>query len=197
MNRFESMADEVLLSSLAQVVGRSRDVEAEVVAHIAEVDTRRLYLGQGCSSMFGYCTEVLHLSEASAYLRIAVARAARRHEALLPMLADGRLHLSAIAALAPHLTEANRERVLGQAVHKSKRRIQELIAELAPRPDVKSAIRKLPARPAPVVHPERGSARQRGPSRRTAPALAPAPAPAPGPKKRTARLLGRAVPREA
>ncbi len=65
---------------------------------------------------------------------------------LLEMLADGRLHLSAIARLAPHLTEANREMVLRRAVHRSKREIGELVAELAPRPDVSASIRKLPER---------------------------------------------------
>jgi len=64
-------------------------------------------------SMFAYCTEVLHLSEAESYLRIAAARAARKHPILLVMLGDGRLHLSGIAILAPHLTEQNCERVLG------------------------------------------------------------------------------------
>ena len=44
--------------------------------------------------MFAYCTEVLHLSEAEAYLRIAAARAAREHPLLLTLLADGRLHLA-------------------------------------------------------------------------------------------------------
>jgi hypothetical protein len=39
-------------------------------------------------SMFVYCVEVLHLSEAEAYLRINVARAARRHPVLLDLLAD-------------------------------------------------------------------------------------------------------------
>ena len=54
--------------------------------------------------MFAYCTQALHLSEAEAYLRIAAARASREHPFLLSMLADGRLHLTAIAKLAPHLT---------------------------------------------------------------------------------------------
>ena len=61
--------------------------------------------------MFAYCTERLHLSEAEAYLRIAAARASREHPILLTMLADGRLHLTAIAKLAPHLTPDNREAV--------------------------------------------------------------------------------------
>ena len=38
--------------------------------------------------MFMYATRVLHLSEAEAYLRITVARAAREHPALLERLAS-------------------------------------------------------------------------------------------------------------
>jgi hypothetical protein len=63
------------------------------------------------------------------------------------MLGDGRLHLSGIGKLAPHLTDANCEEVLARAAHKSKREIEELVAELAPKPDVPTSVRKLPTRP--------------------------------------------------
>ena len=62
-------------------------------------------------------------------------------------LADGRLHLSGIAVLHKHLTEANRQTLLERATHKSKRRIEEWVAELNPRPDVPPTIRTLPERP--------------------------------------------------
>jgi hypothetical protein len=88
---------------------------------------------------------VLHLSEAEAYLRITAARAAREHPMLLEMLRDGRLHLTAIARLAPHLTPENREGLLKRAAHRFKRQIEELVAELAPRPDAPALMRKLPA----------------------------------------------------
>ena len=116
------------------------------MAHIAEVDSRRLYAREGCSSMFAYCVEVLHLSEPETNLRMVVARATRRHPVLLDMLRDGRLHLSGTALLAPHLTATNRDEVLSRATHASKRRIEELVAGLAPRPDVPTTIRKLPDR---------------------------------------------------
>ena len=99
--------------------------------------------------MFAYCTEVLRLSEAEAYLRIAAARASREHPTLLTMLGDGRLHLTGIAKLAPHLTRENRDALLKRATHRSKRQIEELIAELAPRPDAPSAMRKLPEKRTP------------------------------------------------
>ena len=96
--------------------------------------------------MFAYCTDVLNLSEHEAYLRIAVARASREHPMLLEMLAEGRLALSVIARLAPHLTEVNRETVLARAEGKTKRQIEELVAELSPKPDVPAIMRKLPER---------------------------------------------------
>jgi hypothetical protein len=96
--------------------------------------------------MYTYCTEVLHLSESEAYLRIAAARASRKHPVLLEMLTDGRLHLSGIERLAPHLTEANRDDVLARAAGLSKRKIEQLVAEIAPKPDVPTVMRKLPER---------------------------------------------------
>jgi hypothetical protein len=147
INPLQSLSDEELLRSLSEILQRSRRVEADLVAHIGEVDERRLYAREACSSMFVYCTEVLHLSEAEAYFRIAVARAARKYPMLLVMLGEGRLHLSGVATLAPHLTQENCEGVLARAAYKSKRQIEELVAELSPKPDVPAAMRKLPPRP--------------------------------------------------
>jgi hypothetical protein len=140
-----AIPDDDLLRRLADLIRESRRTEADLVAYMAEVDARRLYAREATPSMFVYCVERLHLSEAEACLRIAAARASREHPIVLEMLADGRLHLSAIAKLAPHLTPDNREDVLRRATHKTKREIEELVAELAPRPDVPDAIRKLPA----------------------------------------------------
>ncbi len=85
----------------------------------------------------------IHLSEHEAYLRIAAARASREHPVILDMLADGRLHLTAIALLAPHLTRGNGDALLDRATHKTKRELEGILAELEPRPDVRPSIRKL------------------------------------------------------
>jgi hypothetical protein len=146
-DNLRSLTDSELLGRLSDLVRQSRRVEAELIAHMGEVDARRLYRREAAASMFVYATRVLHLSEAEAYLRITVARAAREHPALLVGLACGELHLSGAALLAPHLTVGNREVVLARAAHKSKREIEELVAELTPRPDVPASIRKLPEPP--------------------------------------------------
>ena len=144
--QLKSISDDDLLRRLSKLLRQSRRVESELVAHIAEVDSRRLLAGEACPSMFAYCTDVLHLSEHEAYLRIAVGRASREYPEILVMLEDGRLHLSGIAKLAPHMTEANRESLLARAAYKSKRQIEELVAEISAEPDVPTLIRKLPER---------------------------------------------------
>ena len=141
----KSIPDDELLRRLSDLTSQSRRIEADLIAHIGEFDARRLYTREATPSMFAYCTEMLHLSEAEAWLRILVARASREHPVLLTMLRDGRLHLSGIRRLAPHLTRANRQSLLKRATHKSRRQIEELVAELAPRPDVPARMRKLPA----------------------------------------------------
>jgi hypothetical protein len=140
------LSDDALLRSLCELVGESRRIESRLVELIAEVDERKLYAREAMPSMFAYCTDVLHLSEAEAYLRISVARASRKHPVLLDLLRDGRLHLTGIATLRPFLTAENREVLLARAVHRSKRQIEELVAEIAPRPDVATVMRRLPER---------------------------------------------------
>jgi hypothetical protein len=146
LQSLSKISDDQLLSRLSELVQQSRHVEAELVAHIGEVEARRLYAREAAPSMFVYCRNALGLSEHEAYLRIGVARAIRKHPILLEMLADGRLFLSGIARLAPILTEANRERVLARAAGMSKREIEELLVELAPKKDVPATMRKLPER---------------------------------------------------
>ncbi|RLB61904.1 MAG: hypothetical protein DRH08_13230 [Deltaproteobacteria bacterium] len=144
-----SLSDDALLHRLSRLTGQSQHVTADLVAHIGEVERRRLFAREATSSMFAYCTEVLHLSECAAYLRIAAARAARKHPILLEMLRDGRLHLTAIkhmALLLDAADESHREEILQCATHKSKREIEQLVARLKPQPDVATTIRKLPKR---------------------------------------------------
>ncbi len=148
MLSLKSVRDDDLLRGLARLVRQSRGVEADVVAHVGEVELRRLYAQEACSSMFEYCRRILCLRENEAYLRITVARVARRYPDVLEMLRDGRLHMSGIARLARHLTPANVEGLLARASGMSHREIRELAAELEPRPDVAPTIRKLPERPA-------------------------------------------------
>jgi hypothetical protein len=72
------LSDAELLNEVKQLMARERQATARLIGALGELDARRLYLGEGCSSLFTYCTQVLHLSEHAAYLRIEAARAVRK-----------------------------------------------------------------------------------------------------------------------
>jgi 5-methylcytosine-specific restriction endonuclease McrA len=146
------LSDEELLVEVSRLAEHERHATAHLIASLAELDARRLYLGQGCSSLFTYCTQVLRLSEHAAYGRIEAARVAQRFPVILELLAKGLVNLTAIGLLAPHLTAENHRELLDSARHKSKRDVEHLVASLRPRPPVTSIVRKLPT-PKPHVTP--------------------------------------------
>ncbi len=153
------LSNEELLARVTQLAAREREATAALIAHLAELDARRLYLAEGCSSLFTYCTQVLHLSEHAAYGRIEAARAARRFPIILERLAEGSVTLTAVGLLAPHLTPETHRELLDLARHKSKRQVEELVARLRPQPSVPSSVRRLPtASPPPARPPAQGEA---------------------------------------
>jgi len=85
----EHLSDPDLIAEVTRLATLERKAIAGLVSALAELDARRLYLCQGCSSMFTYCTQVLHLAEHVAFNRIEAARAVRRFPIILELLSDG------------------------------------------------------------------------------------------------------------
>jgi len=138
---FADLQDDELIDQVKDLVARERRATVALIRALVEFDTRKLYLREGCSSLYTYCTHVLHLSEGSAYNRIETARAAQRYPEILEALDQGAVTLTAIRLLAPHLTPENHVDVLRAARHKSKLEIQELTAALNPRPAAATIVR--------------------------------------------------------
>jgi hypothetical protein len=151
-NCFDRLSDQELLETVKELAARERRATADLIASLMELDTRRLYLGEGYSSLFTYCTRALGMSEHAAYGRIEAARAARRCPSIIALLADGSITLTTVTLLGPHLTTENCRDVMASARHKSKREVEEIAARLRPRPPVASVVRKLPA-PRPIEGP--------------------------------------------
>ena len=158
MSKIESpnhLTDAELLALVTRAAKQECAATAHLIALLAEVDARRLYLGEGYSSLFTYCTQALHLSEHAAYGRIEAARAVRRFPVVMEFLADGSLNVTTIGLLAPHLTDDNHQALLVSARYKSKRDVERMAAALRPLPAVPSSVRKLcaPVRPGrPTAH---------------------------------------------
>jgi hypothetical protein len=139
------LADQTLLNNLATLVTQDRATTAALLAHVAEVDERKLYRPASYSSMFLYCVHELRMSEDTAYKRIRAARAARQFPAIFPAIADGRFHLGAVVLLAPHLTPGIADELLAAATHKTKAEIELLLAQRFPQPDVPTLVRAIAA----------------------------------------------------
>lgn len=135
-----------LLRNFSALVGRDRATTARMLAYMGEIDRRRLYLELAYPSMFALCTERFRMSAAAAGKRIRVSRAARRFPCILEMIRTGELHVSGVNQLAAHLTDDSYEDVLRRARHRSMREIDQLIAEIAPKPDVAWSLRAMPRR---------------------------------------------------
>src|SRR5262245_6255624 len=140
-----ALSDQQLIAQVVELARREREATAGLVAHLAEFGTRKLYLGEGCATLFTYCTEVLHLSEHETYLRITAARLSRRFPVILDRLQNGAVNLTTLKLLRKVLTSENHARLLAAAERKTKREVEELVASVAPKLPVEGWIRKLPA----------------------------------------------------
>src|SRR5689334_24610948 len=139
------LSDPELIRNLASLVTQDRITTASLLAHIAEVDDRRLYVPAGYPSMYAYCVGELHMSEDAAYRRITAARVARQFPALFEAVSDGRLHLTAVGFLAPYLTAENVAELVAAAAHRSKAQIEELLAQRYPRSEALGLVTELQA----------------------------------------------------
>jgi hypothetical protein len=143
--RLVGVGNAELVAGLSKLVQQSNTLTAQVLAHLVELDERRLHLELGFSSLFAYCVEGLGMSEGTAGRRVTAARVCRRFPEAFERVARGELHLCALCALAPHLEEQNATELFEVSKGKTRRQIEELLAARFPRPDVREQIRRLPA----------------------------------------------------
>ena len=131
-----------LLERLHALIARDRHLTVEILEILIEADWRRLWARAGYPSMYAWCMAEFGFSEDMAAKRICAARQARKHPEILDMVADGRLHLSGLIALAPKLKEAPERaaELLAASAHRSRRAIEALLAERFPQPDAPTQV---------------------------------------------------------
>lgn len=134
-SRFNVLSDQALLTEAAELANHERMATVDLILALAVIDERKLYLGQGCSSMFTYCTQILQLSEHAAYDRIEAARLGRRFPIAMERLACGALTLTNLRLLGPHLEPETADALLDQAAFKSKYEVETLVAGLRADPE--------------------------------------------------------------
>src|SRR4051812_36809060 len=138
--KLTDLSDAQLLDSLKTVCAQGRVLLARLLAHLGEVEERRLHLEAAFPSMLDFCMGRLGMSEGEACRRITAARAARRFPDLLLRIERGEVTLSTIVLVHKHLDEATYEETMAAVVGKTKLEVLEILARRAPKPDVPDRI---------------------------------------------------------
>lgn len=131
----EVVSDEGLEMGLRAALGREREAAAEVVAHLIEVDRRRLYAERGYATLWEYAVAELSLSEDQAARRVKAVESVKAAPAALALLRSGALTMSVLAELS-FVLRAGREfgvvdgdEVLDFARGRSVREVRRWVAE--------------------------------------------------------------------
>ena len=140
------LSDSDLLANTRRLVGRSNQLFAALLAHLAEVEARGVHRTRACSSLYTYCIYELRMSEDAAFRRATAAKLVKRFPALFDAIASGELHLTGLLMLGPHLTAANLVEVLARAKHRTKKETEQAQAlEQLPTTEQAQALEQLPA----------------------------------------------------
>ena len=139
----EHVSDDDLHARTRRLVGRSNQLLAALLAHLAKVEARGIHRERACASLCSYCIYELRMSEDEASRRARASKIARQFPILFEQVAAGEIHLTGVLMLGPHLTEENHLEVLARAKHRTKEEIQRLVRRLNPLPDVPALLEPL------------------------------------------------------
>lgn len=136
-----TLDDQALLAGMRRIAGNIRTEQVRGLQHLAEIDARKAFVPEGYPSLWAYCREELKFSESVASRWMRAMKVTRRYPDVLVQLGAGRLTLCAVSMLADHLTDDNWREVVARAEGRTKIQVQEIVADLAPKPAKKDVVR--------------------------------------------------------
>lgn len=104
----KSLSNLSLDNNLQQLVASEREILAEIILFVREVDCRKMYLEFGYPSLFEYMTKRMGYSNASAQRRIDASRLTADVPEVLEHLESGDLNLSQISVMAQALRQVDK-----------------------------------------------------------------------------------------
>lgn len=123
--------ERIHLNALA-ISSRYKKTEVELIEALQQVESHKVYLHQGYSSLFQYTVNALHLSESVSYNLITVMRKAKEVPALKAKLADGSITLTNARKIVPVITSINQEEWLEKATQLSQRQLEKEVIKIRP-----------------------------------------------------------------
>lgn len=103
-------SDPCLIHDLKKLVARERQILTQILNHLREVETRRLFLKRGYSSLFAWMRAELGYSEASAQRRIAAMRLIKELPEVEADIKQGEMSLSVVSQVQSYFRKENQKR---------------------------------------------------------------------------------------
>jgi hypothetical protein len=94
------LTDRALIEDTKILVTKEREVLVQLLHHLKEIDSRKLYSDLGYSSLFAYMTKGLGFSESAAGRRIQAARLLKSHPDIERKIEAGSLNLTNLNQVA-------------------------------------------------------------------------------------------------
>ncbi len=109
-----------------------RRAEIELISLLQELETNRVHLALGFSSLFSYCVEKLELPEDRAFTFINVQRKCVEVSALKTKIEEGKICVTSARRLSAVLTKETQDVWLSKAESLSKSELEKEVAAVAP-----------------------------------------------------------------
>ena len=95
----KKLSDDFLLSQTKTLVQKERKLNIEILQHLQEIESRKLYLERGFSSLFDYAVKELGYGEGAAYRRIKTMKLCQDIPEAKTQIESGQLNLSTASQL--------------------------------------------------------------------------------------------------
>ena len=132
--------DQDLLLAMDNLVQQERELLTAVLAHLREIERRRLFCDLGFPSLFAYAVEKLGYSHDQAFRRITAMRLLKELPELREKLESGILTLTNLSMAATlfrrekQMTVEQKREFLKKLENRSSRETEQIIAAASPRP---------------------------------------------------------------
>jgi hypothetical protein len=131
------LTNDTLLADTKNLAGRERELTSQILHHLKEIDSRKLYCDLGYSSLYAYCRFELGYSEGSAQRRIDGARILVHIPEIGLKIESGELTLGALGKAASFFREQGTKsveekiEVIDQLSHMSQKDCEKRLIELS------------------------------------------------------------------
>lgn len=109
METLEIISRQLLINNTNRLVAKEREITAELIRHLCEIERRRLHLEMGFGSMFDLLTKHYKYSEGSADRRISAMRLSKDVPGVMQAIEAGKLSLSSASQVQHFLQNEQKQ----------------------------------------------------------------------------------------